>query len=79
MNEYQAKNDYFGCICGRFCNRIHKGQFTLNDITYALDVNEHITLNSLHGGFNGFDKQFWEAKEIEHLVVFFFNLFLFCF
>ncbi|KAI8916081.1 galactose mutarotase-like domain-containing protein [Gorgonomyces haynaldii] len=55
--EYkQAGNPYFGALVGRTCNRIEKGQFTL-DKTYQLPINNG--QNSLHGGIVGFDKREW--------------------
>lgn len=53
----------FGTIVGRFANRIGKASFTINGQKYLLDKNDGP--NTLHGGFNGYDKMMWKAEEIK--------------
>ncbi len=57
LSEYEKSSPYFGCIAGRYANRIAKGKFSLHGKDYALAVNNGP--NSLHGGKVGFDKQRW--------------------
>jgi len=68
LADYETKSPYFGCITGRYANRIAKGKFTLNGTEYQLPINDG--LNALHGGLKGFDKVVWSAEEIENGVIF---------
>lgn len=63
LAEYEAGSPYFGCLVGRFGNRIAKATFTLDGNTYSLPINNGV--NALHGGTQGFDKVVWSAKPIE--------------
>lgn len=63
LSDYETKSPYFGCITGRFANRIARGRFTLDGQTYTLALNDG--LNSLHGGAVGFNKHVWQAEAVE--------------
>jgi aldose 1-epimerase len=63
-SEYRRRHPYFGCVVGRFGNRIAGGRFALDGQTYQLATNNapggmpcH-----LHGGEVGFDQRFWGVE-----------------
>lgn len=60
--HYKANADYFGCVVGRFANRITNGRFQLDGKTYQLSVNNGN--NHLHGGKEGFSRKLWHIHEI---------------
>jgi len=59
LSKYVMESPYFGCLVGRYGNRIAKGKFTLDGRNYTLATNN--IGNALHGGLKGFDKVVWEA------------------
>jgi aldose 1-epimerase len=62
VQSYESPTEpYFGCIVGRYANRIAKGKFSFNGKDYQLAVNNG--LNSLHGGPTGFQKRLWTAVQ----------------
>lgn len=63
LSEYEKKSPYFGCLVGRYGNRIAKGEFTLDGHRYHLATNNNG--QSLHGGLRGFDKVVWNAVPAE--------------
>ncbi|HUS78915.1 MAG TPA: aldose epimerase family protein [Patescibacteria group bacterium] len=61
LGEYVEDATYFGCLIGRYANRIALGHFTLDGVEHSVTVNNG--RNHLHGGAKGFNKVLWEAKE----------------
>jgi len=59
LDQYLAGHPYFGCIAGRYANRIAGGKLPVGDQTYQLATNNGP--NHLHGGDKGFDKRVWNA------------------
>lgn len=66
VTDYENKSPYFGCLVGRYGNRIADGKFSLDGNDYTLAVNnadENVNAH-LHGGNKGFDKVVWKARPI---------------
>lgn len=59
----QTGNPYFGCLVGRYANRIANAKFSLEGKTYSLAANNGV--NSLHGGIKGYDKVIWNVKSFD--------------
>ncbi|MBD3347141.1 MAG: galactose-1-epimerase [Chitinivibrionales bacterium] len=64
IQDYIKATPYFGCLVGRYGNRIGGGTFELNGETYSLALNEG-GIRHLHGGEKGFDKVVWDAEPVE--------------
>jgi aldose 1-epimerase len=63
LAEYCTTNFYFGGVIGRYANRIAKGKFELDNVTF--NVAKNLQGNHLHGGIKGFDKVLWTTEMIE--------------
>ena len=59
LKDYLDGHPYFGCLVGRYANRIAGGGFVLDGEAYVLAKNNGP--NHLHGGNKGFDKVVWDA------------------
>lgn len=61
IRDYIEIDGNFGALIGRYGNRIEHGEFTLNDSTYHLPINNYG--HSLHGGQVGFHHAVWKAAQ----------------
>jgi aldose 1-epimerase len=62
LGEYENKNPFFGCITGRYANRIGNAAFKIDGTEYKVTANSG--KNHIHGGKTGFDKKLWKASKI---------------
>jgi len=65
---YAAKSPYFGCVIGRFGNRIAGGRFSLDGHVYSLATNNAPDGQPchLHGGPEGFHRKLWSVELDRH-------------
>ncbi len=63
LYEYESRSPFFGCVVGRYANRIGGARFELDGKEYHVATRQ--PPNALHGGIRGFDKHVWDvAREI---------------
>lgn len=60
LEGYLADTRYFGALVGRYANRIARGAFTLDGVSYSLPPNDGA--NHLHGGSRGFSAAVWDVE-----------------
>jgi aldose 1-epimerase len=63
LDGYRKSTAFFGCITGRFANRIAGGTFSLDGVTYSIPTNG--AAFALHGGTRGFNAYVWDASDIQ--------------
>ena len=61
--DYEGHSSYIGALIGRVGNRIGNARFSLGGKSFSVDANEGP--NCLHGGFQGFDRRVWNARELK--------------
>ena len=59
IKDYRENEHYFGCLLGRYANRIANARFKFDGHTYYLSQNDGV--DHLHGGFNGFNKKIFNV------------------
>lgn len=63
LEAYLERSPFFGCLVGRYANRLAHAAFTLEGAKIQLEKNDGE--NALHGGREGFDKRVWNASARE--------------
>lgn len=59
LHDSETNRTFFGAVVGRYANRIKNGTFSIGDSTYHVPENENDGLDTLHGGFIGYDMRNW--------------------
>lgn len=62
FESYLCNHPYFGCVVGRFANRIRNGKFTIDDKVYQVTLNNNH--HHLHGGTIGFNRKLWNIETV---------------
>ncbi|PGH12001.1 hypothetical protein AJ79_04510 [Helicocarpus griseus UAMH5409] len=62
QQDVQTVHSYFGCIVGRYANRIKNGTFELDGVKYDITKNEIDDTQTLHGGVVGYDQRPWSVE-----------------
>lgn len=60
LDDYLAGHPAFGCIVGRYINRISGAKFSLDGKEYNLATN-WLGKHTIHGGRNNFSSKVWDA------------------
>lgn len=68
LEPYLGKHPHFGCITGRYANRIGGASFVIDGVQHQVTANSG--KNHIHGGTVAFDKKLWQAAVLpEHNAV----------
>ncbi len=64
LEEYEKLNSgyFFGCVVGRYANRIANGRIQIYGKTYQLPLNDGNRPNTLHGGKKGFHTAVFDTE-----------------
>ncbi|WP_034271459.1 aldose epimerase family protein [Actinospica robiniae] len=62
LPDYLERSPFFGCVVGRFANRIAGGEYELDGVRVKLPINDGPRPNTLHGGRPGFGARMWQAQ-----------------
>lgn len=67
LGDYEKRSPYFGCVAGRYANRIARGKFSIGNKLFTVTTNSESggEACTLHGGKRGFDKVVWKAQGLE--------------
>ncbi|EEH44504.2 uncharacterized protein PADG_00793 [Paracoccidioides brasiliensis Pb18] len=57
--DTNTNHTYFGCVVGRYANRIKNGSFELEGVKYNISKNENNDSQTLHRGKIGYDQRPW--------------------
>ena len=63
LEPYLGKHPFFGCITGRYANRIGGARFQIDGVEHEVTANSG--KHHIHGGRVGFDKKLWTATVLE--------------
>ncbi|EGE06522.1 aldose 1-epimerase [Trichophyton equinum CBS 127.97] len=66
VKDTLTNHTYFGCIVGRYANRIRNGTFVLDGTTYNTPKNELNKTQTLHGGSVGYDQRNWTVTALSN-------------
>ena len=67
LETFEQKDRFFGCVIGRYGNRINHASFTLDGVKYEIDANENLDGIPVqcHGGAEGFDQFMWQGEVLK--------------